>query len=585
MVCVFLSFMLGEGRVIQEFGLSLASAVFLDALVVRCLLLPAVLDLVGRSHLEDSRRGSTRILPRVNIEGTVAARAAAPGATGARPRAPALRRAHGPDGDRGSGGLSPLRGGGRSAAAAARSSAAPASGGLRAPPRWARPRPAARRPLPRAGSARRPRAVRRRPPPRSADSVVLAFLPGAAHRACRAAGAGGPQMRHSRPSSRACPACPSAIMSATQGAYTTEQFLLDITQGARVASSAYPTPRPPALSLQRDRLGRRRQRLERGSQTRRTTLHSCCARGCSPRGSPAAPPTRASPANGDVDGVARRPTAPGTSPQLSLGSRGHAARARRRPRPAPAARRGRPPGRRAGLRRPARAQRGAQRWRAAARGPAALDGHPADELLWAGAAGPRRRGRPRAELADHQRARADRLRGPRPHDPRPPRALADPGRHARRADTHRRCAALREPARAGSSPAGDRRQAPRGARVPARRVGAAAARMRAPARGRARGPCARARSACCGRPSRCSIAAALEPERSGGVRDDRARLPAARGAHGRAAAVAASPVGSGGGRGGGDRRGRPRPHPAADALAARPQPASSARASTASATS
>ena len=47
MVCVFLSFMLGEDRIIKEFGLSLASAVFLDALVVRCLLLPAVLTLVG----------------------------------------------------------------------------------------------------------------------------------------------------------------------------------------------------------------------------------------------------------------------------------------------------------------------------------------------------------------------------------------------------------------------------------------------------------------------------------------------------------------------------------------------------------
>ena len=47
MVCVFLSFMLGEDRVIKEFGLSLASAVFLDALVIRCLLLPATLHLLG----------------------------------------------------------------------------------------------------------------------------------------------------------------------------------------------------------------------------------------------------------------------------------------------------------------------------------------------------------------------------------------------------------------------------------------------------------------------------------------------------------------------------------------------------------
>ena len=47
MICVFLSFMLGESRVIKEFGLSLATAVFLDAVVVRCLLLPAVLDILG----------------------------------------------------------------------------------------------------------------------------------------------------------------------------------------------------------------------------------------------------------------------------------------------------------------------------------------------------------------------------------------------------------------------------------------------------------------------------------------------------------------------------------------------------------
>ncbi|HEY1457080.1 MAG TPA: MMPL family transporter [Solirubrobacteraceae bacterium] len=70
MVCVFLSFMLGENRVIKEFGLSLASAVFLDAVVVRCLLLPAVLEIVGErtwripSWLD-------RLLPRLNIEGSL----------------------------------------------------------------------------------------------------------------------------------------------------------------------------------------------------------------------------------------------------------------------------------------------------------------------------------------------------------------------------------------------------------------------------------------------------------------------------------------------------------------------------------
>jgi putative drug exporter of the RND superfamily len=66
---VFLSFMLGEERVIKEFGLSLASAVFLDALVVRCLLLPAVLHIVGERTWRIPG-WLDRVLPRINIEGT-----------------------------------------------------------------------------------------------------------------------------------------------------------------------------------------------------------------------------------------------------------------------------------------------------------------------------------------------------------------------------------------------------------------------------------------------------------------------------------------------------------------------------------
>jgi RND superfamily putative drug exporter len=48
MICVFLSFAVGDQRVLKLFGLSLASAVFLDAFVVRSLLLPAVLEILGR---------------------------------------------------------------------------------------------------------------------------------------------------------------------------------------------------------------------------------------------------------------------------------------------------------------------------------------------------------------------------------------------------------------------------------------------------------------------------------------------------------------------------------------------------------
>jgi RND superfamily putative drug exporter len=48
MIFVFLSFAFGDQRVLKLFGLSLASAVFLDAFVVRILLLPSVLELLGR---------------------------------------------------------------------------------------------------------------------------------------------------------------------------------------------------------------------------------------------------------------------------------------------------------------------------------------------------------------------------------------------------------------------------------------------------------------------------------------------------------------------------------------------------------
>ncbi|HVR04457.1 MAG TPA: MMPL family transporter [Solirubrobacteraceae bacterium] len=77
MVCVFLSFVLGESRVIEEFGLALASAVFLDAIVVRCLLLPAVLSIVGaRTWWLPARL--ERVLPRLNIEGRSIAAEPAP---------------------------------------------------------------------------------------------------------------------------------------------------------------------------------------------------------------------------------------------------------------------------------------------------------------------------------------------------------------------------------------------------------------------------------------------------------------------------------------------------------------------------
>jgi RND superfamily putative drug exporter len=71
MVCVFLSFMFGNERTIKEFGFGLAAAVLLDALVVRCVLLPAVLELLGRSTWWLPRWLDDR-LPHINIEGSSA---------------------------------------------------------------------------------------------------------------------------------------------------------------------------------------------------------------------------------------------------------------------------------------------------------------------------------------------------------------------------------------------------------------------------------------------------------------------------------------------------------------------------------
>ena len=68
MICVFLSFMLGDQRSIKEFGFGLAAAVFLDALVVRCVMLPAVLEILGPATwaLPD---WIDRRLPHIRIEG------------------------------------------------------------------------------------------------------------------------------------------------------------------------------------------------------------------------------------------------------------------------------------------------------------------------------------------------------------------------------------------------------------------------------------------------------------------------------------------------------------------------------------
>jgi RND superfamily putative drug exporter len=75
MVAVFGAFALSGSRVLELFGLMLATAVFLDAFVIRMVLLPAVLELLGRRTWAFPH-GLDRRLPRLAIEPRAGARQA-----------------------------------------------------------------------------------------------------------------------------------------------------------------------------------------------------------------------------------------------------------------------------------------------------------------------------------------------------------------------------------------------------------------------------------------------------------------------------------------------------------------------------
>jgi putative drug exporter of the RND superfamily len=70
MIAVFLSFVGGDQRPLKMLGASLATAVFLDAVVIRMVLLPAVFELLGR-HAWWMPRWLEGRLPRLAIEPTI----------------------------------------------------------------------------------------------------------------------------------------------------------------------------------------------------------------------------------------------------------------------------------------------------------------------------------------------------------------------------------------------------------------------------------------------------------------------------------------------------------------------------------
>ncbi|MEU0821175.1 MMPL family transporter [Streptomyces mirabilis] len=68
MICVFTAFVFGGQRVIAEYGVGLAAAVAIDAFVLRTVLVPSLMHLLGRANWW-LPAGLERILPRVSIEG------------------------------------------------------------------------------------------------------------------------------------------------------------------------------------------------------------------------------------------------------------------------------------------------------------------------------------------------------------------------------------------------------------------------------------------------------------------------------------------------------------------------------------
>ncbi len=68
MVCVFLGFVLGE-RAIKVMGVGLAAAVFIDATIVRVIMVPATMELLGDRNWWFPR-WLDKLIPKLNVEGT-----------------------------------------------------------------------------------------------------------------------------------------------------------------------------------------------------------------------------------------------------------------------------------------------------------------------------------------------------------------------------------------------------------------------------------------------------------------------------------------------------------------------------------
>ncbi|MEU6859818.1 MMPL family transporter [Glycomyces sp. NPDC046736] len=67
MIAVFGAFIFSESRMLQQFGIGMAAAIFIDAFVIRCLLVPAIMKLMGRAAWW-MPKWMDRVLPHVTVE-------------------------------------------------------------------------------------------------------------------------------------------------------------------------------------------------------------------------------------------------------------------------------------------------------------------------------------------------------------------------------------------------------------------------------------------------------------------------------------------------------------------------------------
>lgn len=81
MVTVFLAFVLGPNRIIKEFGIGLATAIFVDATIVRIFLVPSAMELLGKANWW-MPGWLDRLLPKLHLEGPPEGELAGTPATG-----------------------------------------------------------------------------------------------------------------------------------------------------------------------------------------------------------------------------------------------------------------------------------------------------------------------------------------------------------------------------------------------------------------------------------------------------------------------------------------------------------------------